>query len=422
MPPGSPLGSPEDGKASREAARVAARVDRINSRSAESDADVEAKARARTYLVPSRMERGESMNSRASGSGAMSLMSNNDEEKAEEETTETKPAVYNKNHADNQQDDSYLAPVAPGAQSIGGFSKVERESLYQVAKAPEVVHDVFDPIATPVIAELAPGQDEVAELLRIGIAAQLSKEVADQLQAERQKTVIVDAVQVEKTEESTCCGMTRSKPCCIIFIVIFLLVVVGVVGAIVGIVMALGGDDDNGSSEERAVAAPTSAPITSNPSAFLRMTQRPTPSPTHLPTPRPTALPTGQPTPQPTYSPTPQPTISRLPILLNRIGTTLAPDGDMSLLTNPGTRQYEALQWLANSDPANLPLETTAIRILVERYTVALLYFSTGGTSWWDQHNFLSADTVCNWNDGNDWGDGIFCIGPLVHVIFLREC
>jgi hypothetical protein len=48
----------------------------------------------------------------------------------------------------------------------------------------------------------------------------------------------------------------------------------------------------------------------------------------------------------------------------------------MSLLTNPGTREYEALQWLANSDPANLPLETTAIRILVERYTVALLYFT----------------------------------------------
>jgi hypothetical protein len=417
-------------------------------------------------------------------------------------------------------------------------------------RPPETDDGVYDAISAPVVAELAPRQDDVAELLRIGIAAQLAKEVADQLQAERQKQVIVDAVQVEKPQESTCCGMTRSKPCRIIFIVIFLLVVVVVVGAVVGTFLTLGGDDDNGSLEVRAIvgpvggdnntptntpvqveqpssgpistlAAPTSAPITSNPTQapflgstplssptylptpeptpaptshstnsptraptafptqapFPGITPRPTPPPTHLPTPSPTALPTWQPTPQPTYlpthlptpnptkaptpiptraptpqptrdptpvptraptpvptraptpvptrAPTPSPTLaltpSRLQILLNRIGTTLATGGDKSLLTDPDTHEYEALQWLANSDPANLSVQTTAKRILVERYTLALLYFSTGGTSWGNQYNFLSADTVCDWNDGID-ENGIFCIESLVNDISMREC
>jgi hypothetical protein len=119
-------------------------------------------------------------------------------------------------------------------------------------------------------------------------------------------------------------------------------------------------------------------------------------------------------------SPTFQPTggETRFEILLNRLEATLAPGGDTSLLTNPGTREFTALNWLANSDPANLPVRSTAKRILVERYTLALLYFSTGGTSWENQYNFLSADSVCNWNDD----EGVFCIGSFVNEISMREC
>jgi hypothetical protein len=115
---------------------------------------------------------------------------------------------------------------------------------------------------------------------------------------------------------------------------------------------------------------------------------------------------------------------TRFEDLVSLIGPTLALGGAKSLFsTNPGddgTEEFAALNWLANSDPANLPIHTTAKRILVERYTLALLYFSTSGTSWLNQYNFLSADTVCNWNDGI--GNGVFCSGAFVNGISMREC
>jgi hypothetical protein len=126
-----------------------------------------------------------------------------------------------------------------------------------------------------------------------------------------------------------------------------------------------------------------------------------------------------------TPSPTSQPTVAatRLQILVDRIGPTLVPDDDTSLLTNPDTPEFEALNWLANIDSANLPIGATVKRILVERYTLALLYFSTGGSSWVNQYNFLSADTVCDWNDGEfDGENGVFCIGAFANAISMREC
>jgi hypothetical protein len=566
-------GAPEDEKAKAGARGASGPSTRGSSIRIIRSAEAKARARARAALVPSRMER-EAMNDAASGGGEVSLVRMKEEADAEETTEPKKSADDNVEN----QDENNLASVAPGAQAVGGLT-TEEESFDQLSKPPEVVEGVYDAISAPVVAELAPTTDDVAHQLRANLAAQLSKEVADQLQAERQKQIIVQAVRVERPENI--CGITRSKKCWMIFIGVLLMVIVVVLGAAVAASSGGGGGDVNGVSEERSIggagndattpsnapaqveepsssapiststtaapvvstttnapveivvteptsteaptsAPPTSAPITSSPThapfpgstpaptplPTLAPTHSPTPLPTHsptplptpdptnspsraptpfptqapfpgitprptpLPTPSPTPLPTRQPTPLPTPLPTPSPTraptllptpapttplptraptpvpttraptpfptraptpgptpqpteaITRFQTLVSQIGPTLlvAPGDDTSILTNTGTRQFEALDWLANSDPANLPILTTSNRILVERYTLALLYFSAGGTSWVNQYNFLSADTVCNWNDGGDDPEnGVFCVGAFVNAISMRE-
>ena len=118
------------------------------------------------------------------------------------------------------------------------------------------------------------------------------------------------------------------------------------------------------------------------------------------------------------------PESTRFDDLLSRIGSIIAPGGDTSVLTDPTSREYQVLDWLASSDPANLPIFTTTERILWERYTLVLFYFSAGGESWVNQYKFLSADTICNWNDelAQNKPKGVVCEGSFVTSIVMREC
>jgi hypothetical protein len=71
---------------------------------------------------------------------------------------------------------------------------------------------------------------------------------------------------------------------------------------------------------------------------------------------------------------------------------------DVEALQDESSPQFLALRWLADNDPAVLDLDSTPT--LVERYTLAVLYFATSGEGWGDQSNFLSATSVCLWNNG----------------------
>jgi hypothetical protein len=87
---------------------------------------------------------------------------------------------------------------------------------------------------------------------------------------------------------------------------------------------------------------------------------------------------------------------------------------DLEALGNESSPQFQALQWLANNDTAMLDLDDRPTEI-VERYVLVLLYFSTsaegrlnatsseGGLN---MLNFLSASSVCDWNNGER---GAFC-------------
>lgn len=145
-------------------------------------------------------------------------------------------------------------------------------------------------------------------------------------------------------------------------------------------------------------------------------TPRPTPATTAAPfpgsTPQPTPVPTPQPTPVPTPVPTPQPTVTTLcggltlaerKLQLLDICSSLS---NVNTLSN-GTPQYEAFEWLADEDEAQVcPSDVLDLR---QRYAMATLYFSTVGDNWKecsrstnsncpsDSTRFLSGVDVCFW-------------------------
>ena len=66
-----------------------------------------------------------------------------------------------------------------------------------------------------------------------------------------------------------------------------------------------------------------------------------------------------------------------------------------------------ALMWLADEDTAMVDLDTSTQREIQERFAVSALFFATMGEEWDDTLNFLSEQSVCNWNDGQSLG--VFC-------------
>ena len=94
----------------------------------------------------------------------------------------------------------------------------------------------------------------------------------------------------------------------------------------------------------------------------------------------------------PTMSPTPSPTLTEVGFLrelLQPISGTALDDA-----TSP---QGQALNWLAFEDQANLDFRATNTFVLIERYVMAVLYYSTGGPEWYDDLRFLSNYSVCEW-------------------------
>jgi len=161
-----------------------------------------------------------------------------------------------------------------------------------------------------------------------------------------------------------------------------------VVALILGLVFGLDGDPNPMPSE-----LPTPVPET------------PTPSPTTLP---PTSMPPTTLLDPTTMAPivteqTPSPTNSRFELFWN----TLFPVSGEAL-NDESTPQYETLRWLAYNDTLGLPAEDDASKELVERYVIALLYFSTNGAGWDQDYKFLQGPSICDWNDF-DTTSGVNC-------------
>jgi hypothetical protein len=125
--------------------------------------------------------------------------------------------------------------------------------------------------------------------------------------------------------------------------------------------------------------------------------------------------PTLAPSEPPTFAPTFVPTLNRR----NEVEKILSAEIPSFQL---GSSQIEALNWLADDDPANLDFELVPPDELLERFVVALLYFSMRGENWVDSFGFLSPSSVCWWNEYDDvFGVhfGVLC-DPMVVEIRLE--
>jgi hypothetical protein len=81
-------------------------------------------------------------------------------------------------------------------------------------------------------------------------------------------------------------------------------------------------------------------------------------------------------------------------------------------LQTPSTPQNNALVWLAN----NTNLDTYSDEKKIQRYVLAVLYYSTNGTDWLNKDGWLSNGDECDWYN---LADGSFCInGSVVELDF----
>lgn len=96
------------------------------------------------------------------------------------------------------------------------------------------------------------------------------------------------------------------------------------------------------------------------------------------------------PTPSPTEAPTAQPEIDFLYDIIAEVS-------DEALLQEEGTPQYNAFNWIAYDDTGIDDVKSVDTRVIIERYVLAVFYYSTGGGNWTDQYQFLSSSSVCLW-------------------------
>lgn len=67
-------------------------------------------------------------------------------------------------------------------------------------------------------------------------------------------------------------------------------------------------------------------------------------------------------------------------------------------LTTVDSPRNLAARWLAESDPAQLPIPVTYDYLYVARYVMVLNYFALNGDGWTMNVNFMTDKHVCDWN------------------------
>lgn len=346
------------------------------------------------------------------------------------------------------------------------------------------------PTSTPsIVAHLAPSEADFEARIAERLEQQITEKLEERLMQRRlEQTAEGVAAEVgtpssikpnetiviaEPMDDSkVCCGL-RKKTACIL--AILLLCIAG--GTAGGVLYALGGDEDDGADgtefdessreiltlnpaeDSMTTLAPSISPImittspqlptlppstltiTSAPSSNndgddesdpedtndgVTETNEPTRKPTIATTKSPTKAPTKSPTDSPTKLPTRSPVAPRDP-LLEELKEWIAPTAnDLLPFDEVSSSVARALSWLKN-DPITLTAGRST-ETVVERYALAVLYYSTVGANWLtDDFGFLSDADVCEWNNGLDFfvenALGIYCVddGVTVDGIVLND-
>ena len=111
----------------------------------------------------------------------------------------------------------------------------------------------------------------------------------------------------------------------------------------------------------------------------------------------------------------------RMESLIDLIGPIVAAS-PQTMFNDPWSPQFRSMSWLANDDPASIPVEEEAEFRLVERYAIMVLYF-TNGIDAPDlnlKYHFQNSSWVCAWHD-IEASRGISCEGSYVTEIVLRK-
>ncbi len=88
---------------------------------------------------------------------------------------------------------------------------------------------------------------------------------------------------------------------------------------------------------------------------------------------------------------------------------------DLMPFADPTSPQWLALEWLSTDTISSS--ENISAEVILERYVLAVLYYSTNGPSWsWLSPQYLIQSKTCSWNNGDDLG--IFCenLSGVTHI------
>jgi hypothetical protein len=136
--------------------------------------------------------------------------------------------------------------------------------------------------------------------------------------------------------------------------------------------------------------------------------------------------PSDAPSTKPSFAPSFNPV--QVDPLVDELRSWIAPSReDLLRFLDPTSPQSQALAWLYDDPITSSPGRPT--RIVVERYVLAVLYFSTSGSSW--DFNYLSDEDVCTWNNGKPATNyseslvavGVYCVegGESIGTVALVE-
>lgn len=137
---------------------------------------------------------------------------------------------------------------------------------------------------------------------------------------------------------------------------------------------------------ESSPAGPAEAPTTSPTMAVddKEQSKAPTPTGSFIPAPSPGQDPS---------SPSPPIDEDLLVEFLSRISSD-----DGAALSDPTSPQYAAMQWLRSSANSGIYKDST----FIQRYSLATLYFATGGEQWSDSTAWLTNTSECEWYTSSD--------------------
>jgi Leucine Rich repeat len=96
--------------------------------------------------------------------------------------------------------------------------------------------------------------------------------------------------------------------------------------------------------------------------------------------------------------------------LLQELKPWIAPtEDDLLHFNNTASPQSLALTW--QKDDPKVMSKDRDTSVVLQRYVLAVLYYSTLGSGWDESYNFMSDADVCTWNNGTDsanGGEGVF--------------